>query len=308
VGRYVIRRLLAAIPVILGVILVVFILSTIVPGDPARILSGQRGSPETIERIRKDMGLDQPWYIQMLRFYKSAITFDLGRSYRNNMKVTDAILERLPASIKLAFASMVVAVPLGMLLGIVSAVRQYSSWDYASMILALLGVSTPVFFAGLLMIVIFCVKLGWLPGTGYGDGRFIYLILPAITLGLRPAALIARITRSSMLEVIRQDYVRTARSKGLHERAVVWKHALRNAMIPVVTVIGVDTANLLSGAVLTETIFCWPGIGRMAVDAVVNRDFPIQRGVVLFMALIFVAANIIVDLSYGLFDPRIRYE
>lgn len=201
---------------------------------------------------------------------------------------------------------MAIAIPLGVVLGIVSAVKQYSIWDYASMVLALLGVSMPVFFVGLLAIVIFCVILGWLPGTGYGGLR--YLILPAMALGLRPAALIARITRSSMLEVIRQDYVRTARSKGLPEKMVVWKHALRNAMIPVVTVIGVDTANLLSGAVLTETIFCWPGIGRMAVEAVVNRDFPILRGEVLFMAVVFVAVNIVVDLSYALFDPRIRYE
>lgn len=305
-GKYVIRRLIAAIPVLMGVILVVFILSTLVPGDPARILSGQRGDPETIERIRREMGLDRPWYIQMVKFYKDAITLDLGRSYRNNMRVTQAIAERIPASAKLAGAAMLVAVPFGMILGIISAVKQYSIWDYASMVLALLGVSMPVFFVGLLAIVVFCVTLKWLPGTGYGGVR--YLILPALALGLRPAALIARITRSSMLEVIRQDYIRTARSKGLPERAVVWKHALRNAMIPVVTVIGVDTANLLSGAVLTETIFCWPGIGRMAVEAVVNRDFPILRGEVLFMAVIFVAVNILVDLSYALFDPRIRYE
>lgn len=305
-GRYIARRLLAVIPVLAGVILVVFILSTIVPGDPARILSGQRGDPETIERIRREMGLHLPWYIQMVKFYKDAITFDLGRSYRNNMKVTQALAERIPASAKLAGAALVIAVPFGMVLGIISAVKQYSIWDYASMILALLGVSVPVFFFGLLMIVVFCVKLGWLPGTGYGGLR--YLILPAITLGLRPAALIARITRSSMLEVIRQDYIRTARSKGVHERAVVLRHALRNAMIPVVTVIGVDVPSLLSGAMLTETIFCWPGIGRLAVEAVINRDFPIQRGVVLFMALVFLGATLIVDLSYGFFDPRVRYE
>ncbi|MEW5866998.1 MAG: ABC transporter permease [Bacillota bacterium] len=307
-GRYIARRLIAAIPVLMGVILVVFILSTLVPGDPARILSGQRGDPETIERIRHEMGLDLPWYIQMVRFYKDALTFNLGRSYRNNMKVTQAVISRIPASAELAGAAMLIAIPLGMILGIISAVKQYSLWDYASMILALLGVSTPVFFAGLLMIVIFCVLLGWLPGTGYGDGSLTYLILPAITLGIRPAALIARITRSSMLEVIRQDYIRTARSKGVHERSVVFRHALRNAMIPVVTVIGVDVPSLLSGAILTETIFCWPGIGRLAYEAVINRDFPIQRGVVLFMALIFLAATLIVDLSYGFFDPRIRYE
>lgn len=292
----------------MGVILVVFILSTLVPGDPARILSGQRGDPETIERIRHEMGLDLPWYVQMIRFFGDALTFNLGRSYRNNMRVTEAVIDRIPASARLAFAAMLIAVPFGMILGIISAVKQYSISDYASMIIALLGVSTPVFFAGLLMIVIFCVKLGWFPGTGYGDGALKYLILPAVTLGLRPAALIARITRSSMLEVIRQDYIRTARSKGVHERSVVWKHALRNAMIPVVTVIGVDVPNLLSGAILTETIFCWPGIGRLAYEAVVNRDFPIQRGVVLFMAFIFLAATLIVDLSYGFFDPRIRYE
>lgn len=307
-GRYIARRLLAAIPVLMGVILVVFILSTLVPGDPARILSGQRGDPATIERIRHEMGLDLPWYVQMIRFYGDALTLNLGRSYRNNMKVTQAVISRIPASAQLAGASMLIAIPLGMILGIISAVKQYSIWDYASMLLALLGVSTPVFFAGLLMIVVFCVLLGWLPGTGYGDGSLTYLILPAITLGIRPAALIARITRSSMLEVVRQDYIRTARSKGVHERAVVLRHALRNAMIPVVTVIGVDVPSLLSGAILTETIFCWPGIGRLAYEAVVNRDFPIQRGVVLFMALIFLAATLIVDLSYGLFDPRVRYE
>ncbi|MDI7247176.1 MAG: ABC transporter permease [Bacillota bacterium] len=305
-GRYIVRRLLAVIPVLAGVILVVFILSTVVPGDPARILSGQRGDPETIERIRREMGLDRPWYIQMAKFFRDAITFDLGRSYRNNMKVTQALADRIPASAKLAGAALLVAVPFGMVLGITSAVKQYSIWDYASMILALLGVSVPVFFFGLLMIVVFCVRLGWLPGTGYGGLR--YLILPAITLGLRPAALIARITRSSMLEVVRQDYIRTARSKGVPEGSVVWRHALRNAMIPVITVIGVDVPSLLSGAMLTETIFCWPGIGRLAVEAVINRDFPIQRGVVLFMALVFLGATLIVDLSYGFFDPRVRYE
>ncbi|MGE5573518.1 MAG: ABC transporter permease [Bacillota bacterium] len=305
-GRYIVRRLLAVIPVLAGVILVVFILSTVVPGDPARILSGQRGDPETIERIRREMGLDRPWYIQMAKFFRDAITFDLGRSYRNNMKVTQALADRIPASAKLAGAALLVAVPFGMVLGIISAVKQYSIWDYASMILALLGVSVPVFFFGLLMIVVFCVRLGWLPGTGYGGLR--YLILPAITLGLRPAALIARITRSSMLEVVRQDYIRTARSKGVPEGSVVWRHALRNAMIPVITVIGVDVPSLLSGAMLTETIFCWPGIGRLAVEAVINRDFPIQRGVVLFMALVFLGATLIVDLSYGFFDPRVRYE
>lgn len=307
-GRYLVKRLLAAIPVLLGVILVTFILTTIVPGDPARIMMGQRGDPETIARIRTEMGLDDPLPVQMFNFVKGALTLDLGYSYRNNMPVLEAILSRLPATGMLALSAMAVAIIMGMTLGIISATKQYSFIDYTSMLFALLGISSPAFFVALLMIVTFVLILGWIPGTGYGDGALIYLILPAFTLGIRPAALIARLTRSSMLEVIRQDYICTAKAKGLHNFKVIFKHALKNAMIPVVTIIGVEMASLLSGVVITEQIFSWPGLGRLSIEAVTNRDFPVLRGTVLFMALIFMVTNILVDLSYALFDPRIRYD
>jgi len=307
-GRYVVRRLVGAIPVFIGVIVVVFILTTMVPGDPARIMAGQAGNPETIARIRKEMGLDDPLHIQMWNFFKSAVTFNLGRSYRNNMDVNKAILSRFPATFKLAVAGMVIAIALGMTSGIISAVKQYSILDYTSMFIALVGISAPSFWIGLLLIWLFCVTLRWIPGTGTGNGEFVYLILPALTLGIRPAALIARMTRSSMLEVIRQDYIRTAWAKGLGARAVVLKHALKNAMIPVVTIVGVETASLLSGVVLIESVFQWPGVGRLFVDALTYRDFPIIRGEVLFLAGLFIISNLLVDLSYAIFDPRIRYD
>lgn len=306
--NYIIRRLIGAIPVLIGVIVVVFILTTIVPGDPARMMVGQRGNPETIAKIRHEMGLDKPLAVQFIDFMKNAVTLNLGRSYRNNMTVVDAILTRLPVTGKLAIASMVIAVIVGVPLGIISAIKQYTWFDYSAMVFAILGISAPVFWVGLLSVVLFCQVLGWIPGTGIGHGEWIYYVLPSIVLGLRPGALIARLTRSSMLETIRQDYVRTARAKGLAERVVIMKHALRNALIPVVTIIGIETAGLLSGVVVTEQIFSMPGIGRLSVEALVNRDFPVIRGVVLFMAFLFVLANLIVDLSYPFFDPRIKYD
>ncbi len=306
--NYTIRRLVGAIPVLIGVIAVVFILTTIVPGDPARIMMGQRGNPETIARIRHEMGLDKPFLIQFLDFIKNAVTLNLGKSYRNNMTVVQALALRMPVTFKLAFFAMLVAVLVGVPLGIISAVKQYSWFDYGAMFFAILGISAPVFWVALLSVVFFCVILGWIPGTGTGNGELIYYVLPSIVLGLRPGALIARLTRSSMLEIIRQDYIRTARAKGVAERVVVMRHALRNALIPVVTIIGIEVASLLSGVVITEQIFSLPGLGRLSVEALINRDFPVIRGVVLFMAFIFVLANLIVDLSYPLFDPRIKYD
>jgi len=306
--NYIIRRTLSTIPIIIGVVLVVFILTTIVPGDPARIMMGQRGDPDTIKMIREEMGLDKPIPVQLVNFYKDVFTFDLGRSYRNNMTVIQSIRIRLPVTAKLAFGGMAIAVVFGMFLGILSSTHQYTYIDYSSMIFALLGMSSPVYFVGLLSVLLFANYLGWIPGTGLGNGEFIYFVLPIIVLGVRPMALITRLTRSTMLEVIHQDYVTTARSKGLKERTVIYKHALKNALIPAVTIIGLQTASLLSGVILTETIFSLPGLGRLAVQSVINRDFPIIRGIVLFMALVFVVANLLVDLSYGLFDPRIRYE
>lgn len=306
--NYIIRRLVGAIPVILGVIIVVFILTTIVPGDPARILVGQRGNPETIAKIRHEMGLDKPMVTQFVDFIKNALTLNLGKSYRNNMSVVDALKIRLPVTAKLAVSSMIIAIVIGIPLGVISAVKQYSWLDYGAMFFAILGISAPVFWVALLAVVLFCEILGWIPGTGTGNGEWIYYVLPAVVLGLRPGALIARLTRSSMLEIVRQDYIRTARAKGLSERIVVMRHALRNALIPVITIIGIETAGLLSGVVITEYIFSLPGLGRLSVEALTNRDFPVIRGVVLFMAFIFVIANLIVDLSYPLFDPRIKYD
>jgi len=231
---------------------------------------------------------------------------DFGRSYATNRPVLPEILSRFPATLKLALASMLVASIIGLTAGIVSATKQYSFFDYSSMVVALMGVSAPVFWVGLLLMWIFGYTLGWLPISGYGGVS--YLILPAIALGVRPAAYIARMTRSSFLEVLRQDYIRTARAKGLPERRVIYVHAMRNTLITVITVLGMELASLLSGAVLTETIFAWPGIGRLSVDAIIKRDHPMVQGTVLFTAIIFIFANLIVDISYAFLDPRIRYE
>lgn len=273
---HIIRKILYTIPVLCGVVTAIFILMAVVPGDPARIMMGQRG--------------------------------DLGMSYRNNERVASAIAERFSATMRLASWAMLLAVAAGLTAGVISAAKQYSLFDYTAMFIAISGVSAPVFWVGLLLLLVFAYSLGWVPGVGEGDGSWRYLILPVVTLGVRPAALIARLTRSCMLEVLNQDYIRTARAKGAAERLVVAKHALKNAMIPVVTVFGTQIAGLLSGAVLTETIFAWPGIGRLSVEALINRNFPMIRGTVIVMALIFLAANLIVDISYGFIDPRVRYD
>jgi peptide/nickel transport system permease protein len=305
---YIVRKMLYAVPVIWGVVTIVFILMTIVPGDPARLMMGQRGDPETLARIRADLGLDLPIHKQYTRFLKDLVRGDLGVSYRNNEKVVDALMTRFGATLKLAFWAMVLAALLGILAGVVSAVKQYSIFDYSAMFIAISGISAPVFWVGLLLLLIFAYTLHLVPGVGYVPGDWRYFILPVITLGVRPAALIARLTRSCMLEVLTQDYIRTARAKGLRERLVIMRHALKNALIPVVTIIGTQVAELLSGAVLTETIFAWPGVGRLAVEALIARDFPMIRGTVIFMAVIFLVANLIVDISYGFIDPRIRYD
>ncbi len=305
---YILRKILYAVPVVWGVVTVVFILMAIVPGDPARLMMGQRGDPATLARIRADLGLDLPLHQQYFRFVGDLARGDLGTSYRNNEKVTSALVDRFGATLRLAFWAMVVAAVIGVAAGILSAVKQYSLFDYSAMFIAISGVSAPVFWVGLLLLLIFAYGFHLIPGVGYGDGDWRYLILPVVTLGVRPAALIARLTRSCMLEVMSQDYIRTARAKGLAEKVVVLTHAFKNALIPVVPIIGTQVAELLSGAVLTETIFAWPGVGRLAVEALVARDFPMIRGTVIFMAVIFLVANLIVDLSYGIIDPRIRYD
>ncbi|SJZ40061.1 ABC transporter permease [Selenihalanaerobacter shriftii] len=306
---YAMRKLLMAVPILIGIITITFLLNFVfVPGDPVRIMMGQSADEETIQMIRKELGLDQPLYVQYFKMLGRLAKGDFGRSYKTNRLVSEMILSRLPATAKLAFSAMLVAIIMGITAGVISAIKPYSFWDYFFMGGALLGVSMPVFWLGLMLIVVFAIKLNLLPVGGYGDGQIQYLILPAITLGTMQAGRIARMTRSSMLEVIGKDYIRTARAKGLSEKIVVIKHALRNALVPVITVIGTQLGYLLGGTVLTETTFSWPGIGRLAVDAVQARDFPLIQGTVLFLAVIFIVVNLLVDLGYGFLDPRIRYD
>jgi peptide/nickel transport system permease protein len=303
------RKLLMAIPILLGIITITFLLNFVfVPGDPVRIMMGQTADQHTIKMIRDELGLDQPLYIQYFKLLSRLLKGDLGRSYKSNRSVLRMILDRFPATAKLAISAMVVAIIIGVTAGIISAIKPYSIWDYLFMTGALMGVSMPVFYLGLMLIVLFAIKLNILPVGGYGDGQIQYLILPAITLGTMQAGRIARMTRSSMLEVIEKDYIKTARSKGLSEKVVVIKHALRNAMVPVITVIGTQLGYLLGGTVLTETTFSWPGLGRLVVDAVRARDFPLIQGTVIFLAVIFIIINLLVDLGYGFLDPRIRYD
>lgn len=305
---YIARKIFYTIPVLWGVVTIVFIVINIVPGDPVAIMTGQRGDEQTLAKIRADMGLDQPLRVQYVNFLGQICRGDLGTSYRNNEPVSTAILTRLGATAKLALGALILGTVLGVAAGVVSAVKKYSFFDYTAMFIAIAGVSAPVFWVGLLLLLLFAYTLGWVPGVGYGDGSFKYMVLPMITLGVRPAALTARLARSCMLEVLSQDYVRTAKAKGLKKHIVVMRHAMKNAMIPVVTIIGTQVSSLLSGAVLTESIFAWPGIGRLSVDSLVARDLPMIRGVVVFMAVTFLFTNLLVDISYGFLDPRIRYD
>uniref|UniRef100_A0A7C3SQB3 ABC transporter permease n=1 Tax=Dictyoglomus turgidum TaxID=513050 RepID=A0A7C3SQB3_9BACT len=307
--RYIIRRLLQAIPVFIGVTLITFILFFIAPGDPARLIAGQRADTETLARIRSTWGLDKPLPIQYLLFLGRIVRLDFGRSFKTNIPVIESIGERLQATAILALFAFLIAILIGVTAGIISAVKQYSIFDYSAMVIALLGVSAPVYWVGIILLLIFGFNLGWLPLGGYvTEYGLKAVILPAITLGTRPAAYFARLTRSSMLEVIRQEYILTARAKGVSERKIIFKHALRNALIPVVTYAGMVVGDLLTGAVLTETIFAWPGIGRLVVQAIFDRDLPVLQGGVIVIAFIYILANLVVDLSYALIDPRIRYD
>ena len=275
--NYLIRRLLLALPVLTGVALLVFGMVRMLPGDPAEMMAGVHATEEMVEKIRRDLGLDQPLHIQFARFMGGLFQGDLGTSIRTGKPVWDEVWERFPHTMELTAASMLIATVFGMLAGIISAARPYSLFDYTSMFLALVGISAPVFWLGLMLMLLFAVKLNWLPAAG--SGTLAHLVLPAFTLAAASMALIARITRSSMLEVMRQEYVITARAKGLPEKTVVLRHALRNALIPVVTIIGLRFGTLLSGAVLTETVFAWPGVGRLMVDSISARDYPVVQGV-----------------------------
>jgi peptide/nickel transport system permease protein len=313
VGSYLARRLLQMLPVLFLVLFIAFYIAHKMPGDPARLLLGQRASKEQIDQVRGQLGLDDPFPVQFTRYLgKVVLEGDLGRSYaKKGMKVGEIIGEKFAVTFRLAVLATLVSALLGIAAGVLSALRPYSLVDFGSMLAALLGVSLPAFFLGFLVIVFVARPLG-LPVGGYRDDSVIeqlrHLLLPSLVLGSLSAAVVARLTRSAMLEVLGQDYVRTARAKGLRERAVVLKHALRNAAIPIVTVVGNNFGGLLVGAVLTETVFGLPGLGREIVQALGQRDRELIAGGVLFMATVFVGVNLLVDLTYAFFDPRVRYE
>ncbi|MCL0041268.1 ABC transporter permease [Dehalococcoidia bacterium] len=305
--QYILRRLILTIPVLIGVSLLVFAMVRLVPGCPAVAIAGVHATPEFIEQVRRDLGLDRPLHTQYFIFMGNLLRGDLGVSTRTGRPAATEIWDKFPNTVELAMASMLVASVIGIIAGVISATRQYSIFDNGSMLVALFGVSVPVFWLGLVLMLLFAVMLDWLPAGGRG-GTIEYLILPAITLGTASAAIIARMTRSNMLEVLRQDFITTARAKGLRERIVTYKHALKNALIPVVTIIGLQSGILLGGAVLTETVFAWPGVGRLMVDSIMARDFPVVQGAVLLFAVCFVFINLFVDILYSFLDPRIRYE
>lgn len=303
--HYVARRLVAAVPTLLGVSLVVFMMVRLLPGDPARIVAGLLASEQDVDNIRHQLGLDQPAPAQYAAFLGRLTHFDLGTSVRTGQPVLNELLARLPWTIELAVTSIVVAAVLGISGGLFAAIYHNKQLDVVISGLMLFGISMPVYWFGLMLIVVFAIQLHWLPAAGSQDpGAW---VLPTLTLAAFSVALIARMTRSTMLEVLRADYVRTARAKGQVERAIVYGHALRNAMLPVVTVVGHQFGTLLGGAVLTETVFGWPGMGQLLVDALFARDYPVVQGIVLTFSTLFILVNLGVDLLYGVIDPRIHY-
>jgi ABC-type dipeptide/oligopeptide/nickel transport system permease component len=304
---YITQRLLQAIPVLIGISVLTFLMLHLVPGDPVLIFAGDK--PMTEERaaeLRHQLGLDRPLWVQYWDYASHALRGDLGRGLRSERPVLDSILEALPSTLQLTFAALLLAAVVGILLGIIAAVAHGGWLDTLSMSVAMLGVSVPVFYSSLLLIMFFSFRLGWFPATGQGGLE--RLVLPAVALGLASAAALARLVRSSMLEVLSQEYIVTARAKGLAGRMVVLRHALKNALIPTVTMLGLQLGALLGGAVVTETIFSRPGLGRLAVDAIAGRDFPLVQGTVLFAAAVYVLVNLVVDVLYAAIDPRIRYQ
>lgn len=303
--KFIAKRLLMMIPVMAGVIVIVFSMMYITPGDPTMIILGETSTEEEREALREDLGLNDGYFKRLGDFcYNLIFKLDLGDSYVTGQPVMDTIKARLPATATMAVVSVAFAVILGMILGIVSAVKPYTLLDNVSMTLALVGVSMPNFWQGLLLMLLFSVKLGWLPATGYGTWK--HIILPAITVGTSSAGIIARMTRSSMLEVINADYINTARAKGQKELVVVIRHGLRNALIPVITTAGLQFGSMLGGAVLTETVFAMPGLGKLMVDSVSGRDYTVVQGGVLVIAIMFSLVNLLVDILYAYADPRVR--
>jgi peptide/nickel transport system permease protein len=303
--NYVARRLLAAVPTLLGVSLVVFMMVRLLPGDPARMVAGLLASEADVEQIRHQLGLDEPAPVQYAAFLGRLLHFDLGTSVRSGQPVLSEVLARLPWTVELAASSIAVAALLGIAGGLVAALYHNQRLDAAISAVMLFGISVPAYWFGLMLIVVFAIKLQWLPAAGSQDPGA--LVLPTLTLAAFSVALIARMTRSTMLEVLRSEYVRTARAKGLVDRAVVYGHALRNALLPIVTVVGHQFGTLLGGAVLTETVFGWPGMGQLLVDALAARDYPVVQGIVLTFSTLFILVNLLIDVLYSLIDPRIHY-
>ena len=305
--RYIVRRVLFLIPVLLGVAFCVFTLLYLTPGDPARMVLGDLATEDAVQEFRNREGLNDPFLVQFGNYVWKAVTKgDIGRSYITKRSVAQEVLAAFPATLKLSALAMVIAILVGLPCGILSAIKQYSLFDTVTMIFAMIGLSMPVFWLGLLLILLFSVHLRWLPSSGFGT--FKAMILPAVSLSAQAISMVTRMTRSSMLEVIRADYIRTARAKGQKESIVIWVHALHNALIPVVTLCGLQFGHLLAGAILTESIFAIPGIGRLMVSSIMQRNYPVVQGGVLFIAIAFSIVNLLVDLVYAYIDPRIKAQ
>lgn len=304
--QYLLKRLMSGLIVLVGVSLFSFALIHLIPGDPVRIMLGEKATKERVEQLQEQMGLNKPLVVQYVNYATGVLKGDLGTSLKTSRPVSMEIAQRFPATLKMAVSGIVVAIVSGVIMGILAAKYKDSFIDYAIMSMATLGMSLPSFWLGLLVIMVFAVKLGWFPVAG-GTG-FIDLVMPALTLGVLLSTTISRLTRSGMVEVLSNDYIRTARAKGMSERIVLFRHAFRNVMIPVVAVVGLQIAALLGGAVIVEQVFNWPGIGTLAIEAISSRDFPMIQGIVLFMGAIYVIVNICVDLLYAVLDPRIDYS
>jgi ABC-type dipeptide/oligopeptide/nickel transport system permease component len=304
--RFLVRRLLLTIPVLVGVATLVFALIHLVPGDPVQAMLGETASPRDVAELRSRLGLDRPLHVQYVDFLRGAVAGDLGTSLRTSQPVAGAILERLPATFELAAAAMFVAIVVAIPLGIIAAVRAGTPVDHAATTAALVGISVPNFWLGPLLAIVFSVVLGWLPVSGRGTPA--HLVLPAITLGAPLAAILARMTRASVIEELRELYVLAARARGVSRTRAILRHAFRNSLIPIVTIIGLQFGAVLTGAVITETIFAWPGVGRLLIQSITFRDYPLVQGCILFIAAIYVTMNLVIDIAYGWLDPRIRYE
>jgi peptide/nickel transport system permease protein len=306
VRAYVLRRLWQSALTLLGVSLLVFVVLRVLPGDPAKMLLPDGAPQSAVDELNRQLGLHEPLHVQYGIFIRSVVRGDFGQSFQYRAPALRVVTERIAATAELALAALILTVAIGVSLGILAAVRRGTRYDYASTFLAVLGQSLPNFWLGIMLILLFGVALRWLPTSGFESWR--HIVLPAITLAAFPTALVARLTRSSMLEILGRDYIRTGRAKGLAERSVVLRHALRNAAVPVLTVLGLQIGTLLGGAVITESVFAWPGMGKLVVDAIFFRDFPVVQTVLIFSATIFVGLNLVVDLLYTVIDPRIRYS